>query len=37
MGGMTAEPGVYLVKMTVGGKTLIGKITVRQDPMIETN
>jgi len=37
MGGMTAEPGVYLVKMTVGGKTLTGKITVRQDPMLETN
>ena len=37
MGGMNAEPGVYLVKMTVGGKTLTGKITVRQDPMLETN
>lgn len=37
MGGMTAEPGVYLVKMTVGGKTLTGKITVRQDPMLEAN
>ncbi|MDP2915893.1 MAG: hypothetical protein Q8O91_10625 [Candidatus Aminicenantes bacterium] len=37
MGGMTAEPGVYLVKMTVGDKTLTGKITVRQDPMLEAN
>jgi hypothetical protein len=37
MGGMTAEPGVYLVKMTVGGKTLTGKITVRQDPMLGNN
>jgi len=32
--GATAEPGVYAVKMTVGGKTFAGKITVRQDPML---
>jgi len=34
MAGLNAEPGVYLVKLTVGGKTLTGKVTVRQDPML---
>jgi len=37
MAGLNAEPGVYLVKMTVGGKTLTGKVTVRQDPMLDAN
>ncbi len=33
MGGQTAEPGEYLVKLTVGGKTLTGKVEVRLDPI----
>ena len=36
-GANVAEPGVYAVKMTVGGKTLTGKLTVRQDPMLGGN
>ena len=32
--GSIAEPGVYALKMTIGGKTFAGKITVRQDPML---
>jgi photosystem II stability/assembly factor-like uncharacterized protein len=35
MGGQTAEAGTYVVKLTVAGKTLNGKVTVRQDPMLE--
>jgi len=34
VGGSVAEPGVYALKMTVGGKTFAAKITVRQDPML---
>jgi hypothetical protein len=37
MGASVAEPGVYAVKMTVGGKSLTGKLTVRQDPMLDGN
>jgi photosystem II stability/assembly factor-like uncharacterized protein len=36
-GASVAEPGVYAVKMTVGGKSLTGKLTVRQDPMLDGN
>jgi photosystem II stability/assembly factor-like uncharacterized protein len=36
-GANVAEPGVYAVKMTVNGKTLTGKLTVRQDPMLVGN
>jgi photosystem II stability/assembly factor-like uncharacterized protein len=35
MGGQNAEPGTYAVKLTVGGKTYTGKVTVRLDPMLE--
>lgn len=33
--GTPAEPGEYLVKMTVNGKTYTGKIVIRRDPLIE--
>jgi hypothetical protein len=33
MGGQGAEPGVYVVKLTVGGKTYSGKVSVRPDPI----
>ena len=33
MGGQAAEPGTYAVKLTVGGKVLTGKVTVRLDPI----
>jgi hypothetical protein len=33
MGGLQAEPGTYAVKLTVNGKTTIGKVVVRQDPI----
>ncbi len=33
MGGQAAEPGTYTVKLTVGGKTYTGKVSVRADPM----
>lgn len=29
-----AEPGTYSVKLTINGKTVIGKVSVRQDPML---
>jgi hypothetical protein len=32
-GGQLAEPGVYLIKLTVGGKTYSGKVSVRLDPI----
>jgi hypothetical protein len=32
-GGQLAAPGVYAVKLTVGGKTLTTKVTVRLDPI----
>ena len=32
--GVMAEPGVCVVKMTANGKTYTGKLTVRQDPML---
>ena len=35
-GGQVAEPGVYAVKLTVGGKTLTTKVTVRLDPIQAT-
>jgi hypothetical protein len=31
----TAEPGTYAVKLTVNKKSYTGKISVRQDPMLE--
>ncbi len=34
MGVPTAEPGTYIVKLTVNGKTYTGTIAVRQDPML---
>jgi len=33
MGGQMAEPGTYAVKLTVGGKTYTGKVSVRLDPI----
>jgi photosystem II stability/assembly factor-like uncharacterized protein len=33
-GGSMAEPGTYLVKLTVGGKTSTGKVAVRLDPIL---
>jgi len=33
MGGQPAEPGMYVVKLTVGGKTYTTKVSVRLDPM----
>jgi photosystem II stability/assembly factor-like uncharacterized protein len=33
MGGLQAEPGTYAVKLTVNGKTTIGKVVVRLDPI----
>ena len=35
VGGQVAETGTYAVKLTVAGKTLAGKVAVRQDPMLE--
>jgi len=32
--GAPAEPGTYAVRLTVGGKTYAGTISVRQDPML---
>jgi len=32
-GGQMAEPGGYVVKLTVGGKTYTGKVAVRLDPI----
>jgi len=32
-GGNVAEPGTYGVRLTVGGKTSVGTVTVRLDPM----
>lgn len=34
-GGVNAEPGAYLVKLMVGGKTYTGKVSVRLDPIAE--
>jgi photosystem II stability/assembly factor-like uncharacterized protein len=34
-GGTNAEPGTYQVKLTVGGKTYTGKVSVRLDPIQE--
>jgi photosystem II stability/assembly factor-like uncharacterized protein len=34
MGGQNAEPGTYIIKLTVGDKTYTGKVTVRLDPML---
>ncbi len=36
-GGQMAEPGTYLVKLTVNGKTYTGKVMVRSDPMLSTD
>jgi hypothetical protein len=33
MGGQAAEPGTYIVKLTVNGKTYTGRVSVRLDPM----
>ncbi len=33
MGGQQADPGTYVVKLTAGGKTLTGKVSVRNDPL----
>jgi hypothetical protein len=34
-GGQQAEPGTYLVKLTVGNRTYAGKVAVRLDPLQE--
>jgi photosystem II stability/assembly factor-like uncharacterized protein len=34
MGGQSAEPGTYVIKLTVGDKTYTGKVAVRLDPML---
>jgi photosystem II stability/assembly factor-like uncharacterized protein len=33
-GGTLAEPGTYRITMTLNGKTAVGTITVRRDPML---
>ena len=33
-GGALAEPGTYVVRLTVAGKTMVGKIGVRADPIL---
>ena len=33
-GGSAAAPGVYLVQLTVGGRTLMGSLTIRDDPAL---
>jgi len=35
VGGQLAEPGVYLVTLTVNGKSYAGKVSVRLDPIQE--
>ena len=35
MGGQMAEAGTYVVKLTVGGKTYAGKVSVKLDPIQE--
>ena len=35
MGGQAAEPGTYIVRLTAGGKTYTGKVSVRLDPIQE--
>ncbi len=32
-GGLAADAGIYAVKLTVGDKTVVGKVTVRLDPL----
>ncbi len=34
MGATNAEPGIYAVKLSVSGNTYMGKVVVRQDPMM---
>jgi hypothetical protein len=33
MGGQAAEPGTYLIKLTVNGQSYTGKVDVRLDPI----
>ena len=33
--GSPVDPGVYRVTMTVSGKTYVGKIALRADPLLE--
>ena len=33
--GTPAEPGEYLVKMTVNGRAYKSKIVIRRDPLLE--
>ncbi len=35
MGAAVAEPGAYVIKLKVNGKTYTGKVTIRQDPLLE--
>jgi photosystem II stability/assembly factor-like uncharacterized protein len=35
--GRLAEPGEYLVKLTVGGKTYTGRIAIRRDPLLRAD
>jgi hypothetical protein len=37
MGATEAEPGSYVVKLTYNGKTHLGKVSVRRDPMLSSN
>jgi hypothetical protein len=37
MGATEAEPGTYAVKLSVEGKTYLGKVSIRQDPMLKDN
>jgi hypothetical protein len=32
-GSLNADAGTYAVKLTVGDKTVVGKVTVRLDPL----
>jgi photosystem II stability/assembly factor-like uncharacterized protein len=35
-GGATAEPGAYIVRITVGGRSHVGSLTIREDPEVAT-
>jgi photosystem II stability/assembly factor-like uncharacterized protein len=37
MGATVAEPGAYIVKLKVNGKTYTGEVTVRRDPLLEAS
>jgi hypothetical protein len=33
-GGAAAEPGMYTLRLTLGGETATGRLVVRQDPVL---